>query len=193
MGRIVEAFSISHAQVLDGSTAFEDAIAGSVSDDEDIYGVSEGSLTPDTGQYENTGDDAVLSRWTWFNFADVAIQSGYLSFPLIASLTGGTISSSGAGNSKWEFMDLWHEDAMNIEPKPMLLTMPSKDETGKVLNLTIGLYRVQFAPIQFDGPRYKDGLKVNYNGTALMSNFDEEGNSFSDGKKRVGKLISHPA
>jgi hypothetical protein len=55
--------------------------------------------------------------------------------------------------------------------------------------LTIGLYRVEFAPITFDGPRFKDGLKVNYAGKAVYSPVDEVGATFSDGKKRVGRLM----
>jgi hypothetical protein len=68
--------------------------------------------------------------------------------------------------------------------------MPSKDSRGAARDLLIGLYKVSFAPITFDGPSYKNGLKVNYNGTALLSAFDEVGAAFSDGKKRLGRLLS---
>lgn len=188
---VVEAFSLSHAQILDGETTFEEAAAQfNTPEGLDIYGVNEASLDPDTDDYDNEGDDTVLSKWSWLNNAGLEVQAGYLSFPLISSLTGRAISSAGSGSAQSFSMDLWHEDDFNIPAKPALLRMPSKDKLGQVRSLIIGLYRVQFGPITFDGPAYKDGLKVNYNGTALFSPADEEGNAFADGKKRVGRLIS---
>jgi hypothetical protein len=297
---IVEAFSLSHAQVLDGNTAFLTALAAAAAVDQDIYGVNDSSMDPDTGDYDNEGDDAVLSTWSWFNFADIAIQAGYLSFPLIeritnqtasqgsavaavnevqtvtitgtptggtftltfdgettaaiafnanaaavqtallaltnldtgdvtvtggpgpgtpyvitfgadyagqnvgpvtasgAGLTGGTTpavtvaqTTPGSAASASSFgLDLWHEDSMNVAPKPLVVRMPSKDAAGNVKSLAIGLYRVQFKPLTFDGPTYKDGLKINYNGRAVMSSLDETGATFSDGKKRVGRILS---
>jgi hypothetical protein len=186
---IVEGFSLSHAQILDGATAFMAADATKIT--EDVYGVDDGSLDPDTSDFDNEGDDAVLSSWQWLNFANVSVRAGYLSFPLVAHITGAAISSSGSGATIAYGMDLWHEDSMNVASKPMVLRMPSKDRDGKVRNLTIGLYKVSFQPITFDGPTYKDGLKVNYKGKCLMSPTDEVGALFADGKKRIGKLISH--
>lgn len=187
---IVEAFSLTHAQTLDGSTAFADAL--SLGQDYDVYGVDQASLDPDADSFENTGDDTVLSTWEWLNFATVDVRAGYMSFPLIANLTGQTISSSGAGASQVFEIDLWHEDSFNVPSKPMLIRMPSKDKDGAVRYLDIGLYKVSFRPITFDGPAYKDGLKVNYGGRALMSSVDETGTPFPDGKKRVAKAISRP-
>jgi hypothetical protein len=37
---------------------------------------------------------------------------------------------------------------------------------------------------------YKDGLKINYDGSALYSSVDENGQPFADGKKRVGRLLA---
>lgn len=187
---IVEAFSLSHAQILDGATAFDDALAAAVDEDLDIYGVNEASLEPNTDEYVNEGDDVVLSTWSWLNYAEVSVQAGYVSFPLISTLTGSAITSSGAGSSQSFKIDLWHEDSMNIAPHPMLIVMPSKTKDGEVRRLVIGLYKVQFSPITFDGPQYKDGLKVNYAGRALMADKDESGVAFGDAKKRVGRLIS---
>lgn len=188
---IVEAFSLTHAQVLDGSTAFDAVTTGS-SDWGDVYGVNDASLDPDTDNYDNEGDDAVLSTWNWLNKADVQVQAGYFSFGLIAGLTGRTISSSGSDDSIVYGLDLWHEDDFNVPRRPMIVRMPSKDHLGAVRYFDIGLYSVSFNPITFDGPSYKDGLKVNYGGQALMSTVDELGNAFPDGKRRVGKTISRP-
>lgn len=292
MSQIVEAFSLSHAQVLNGATTFLDALAAAAAEDEDIYGVNDASLDPDIGDYDNEGDDDILSTWSWLNFADVAVQAGYLSLPLMANLTnqevdesgeiaavdevqtitmtatGGTFTISVGGETTAPLafnatntdvrdallalgsvdtgdvavsgavgtyvltygadyagrqvplaaldttsltggtatitrttpgkpasnavvgLDLWHEDSFNVAPKPMVVRMPSKDHDGNPRTLAIGLYKVQFRPITFDGPSYKDGMKVNYAGRALKSRVDETGTPFSDGKKRVARILS---
>lgn len=187
----VEAFSLTHCEILDGATAFEDVNTGST-DWGDVFGVNDASLDPASDSYDNEGDDSVLSTWNWLNKADVGVQAGYVSFALIAALTGRSITSSGSDESTVYSMDLWHEDDFNVARRPMIIRMPSKDKLGAVRYLDIGLYTVSFAPITFDGPKYKDGLKVNYAGQALMSTVDELGVPFADGKKRIGKLISRP-
>jgi hypothetical protein len=73
---IFEAFSVSHAAILNGTTGAEEA---------DIYGVREGSVSVDSDSYDNTGDDAVLSNWFWFNYAEVTISSGYVPFNVIVA------------------------------------------------------------------------------------------------------------
>lgn len=189
---VVEGFSLSHAQILDGTTDFlTAALATDVPDELDIYGVNEASLEPDTDEFDNEGDDTVLSKWSWLNNAKLTVTNGFISFPVISSLTGRAIESSGTGADTSFAVDLWHEDDFNVAPKPVILRMPSKDKNGVVRNLTIGLYRVQFGPMTFDGPKYKDGLKTGWEGTALFSNLDEKGVKFADGKKRIGRLISH--
>lgn len=185
-----EAFSVSHAQILASSQTFLEALATAALDNEDIYGVNEASLEPDTDSYDNEGDDVILSTWNWLNKADLTVQAGYMSFPLIAELTGQTISSSSVNGKTTFGLDLWHEDAMNMPPRPAIIVMPSKDKAGNRADFVIGLYKVSFKPIQFDGPAYKDGMKVNYDGTALYSDVDEKGVKFPDGKKRVGRLLS---
>lgn len=291
----IEGFSLNHAQILDGSETFEEALARTDLEGWDIYGVNEASLDPDTDQFINEGDDAQLSVWNWVNGADLSVQAGYLSFPLIANLTGEDVTESGgtsevqtltatgpptAGSFTITYdgqtatgvafnatatairdklaslsnldagditvtggpinttpvvvtfdlaegdvpvmsinnagltggtvavatttpgaggqddtiyeMPLWTEDSFNVAPRPMLVTMPSKDNRGNVRLFVIGLYQVQFAPITFDGPKYKEGLKINYGGRAVMSAFDETGGSFPAGKKRFGTMISRP-
>lgn len=187
---IVEAFSVSHAQILEPGQDFLTAIAAAYNQDTDVYGVAEASLSPDTDSFDNEGDDVILSTWDWLNKADLEVKAGYLSFPLIAALTGQTISS-GTVNGKQVFgLDLWHEDSMSVAPRPMVIKMPSKDRDGSPADFIIGLYKVAFKPIQFDGPAYKDGLKINYDGSALFSAVDEQGVGFADGKKRVGRLLA---
>lgn len=188
---IVEAFSLSHAQILDGAQTFDEAAALMATPEGlDIYGVNEASLDPDTDSYDNEGDNAVLSTWSWLNKAELSVQAGFLSFPLISSLTGRAITSTGSGANQTFSTDLWHEDDFNIADKPVLLRMPSKDKAGAIRTLVIGLYKVSFGPITFDGPSYKDGLKINYAGNSLFSPVDETGTEHTDGRKRVGRLIS---
>lgn len=189
-GTNVEGFSVSHAQILDGTQTFKEALATAVLAGLDVYGVKESSLSPDLGSFDNEGDNQIMSTWNWFNKADLHIQSGYVSFALIAKLTGQTISSSTTGGKTTMELDLWHEDDMNVPPRPAIIKIPSKDDQGNAADFVIGLYKVNFKPVQFDGPVYRDGLKVNYDGTAIMSGYDEKGVAFADGKKRVGRLLA---
>lgn len=181
--KIVEGFSISHAAILNGTTGL-DASWG------DVYGIRQGSVEVDTDSYDNTGDDAVLSTWYWFNYATVSVTGGYLSFDLIANLSGSTITSSGTSPLDYYSLSLWNQTSLNQPVRSMYIRVPSKDSAGAIRDLDIVLYRVQFEPISFDGPSYKDGLLVNYNGKALMSHVDELGNTLSD--RAIGRLISRP-
>jgi hypothetical protein len=195
---IFEGFSVTHAQILDGTSSFLDANFAAYDEDLDIYGVSEGSLTPDTATYENQGDDATLSRWNWMNFAEVAIKAGYISLPLLESITGRSMTTIVDAtpvtpvpeNNVFKF-DIWHEDDSNVSAKPMLLRCASKDSRGAARDLVIGLYSVTgLGTMTFDGPVYKDGLKMNLLGTAVQSMYDEKGIAFPDGKKRAATLLS---
>ena len=178
---IVEGFSISHAAILNGTTGAELA---------DIYGVREGTLDVDSDSFDNTGDDTVLSTWSWINFATISITSGYVPFNVLSLLTGATITSSGSAESIYYDLPLWNEKALNQSPKPVLLRVPSKDSAGLVRNLDIILYKVQFDPISFDGPSYKGGLVLNYSGKALSSSTDEKATALSE--KAIGRLVSRP-
>jgi len=180
----VEAFSISHAAILNGTTGAEETLG-------DIYGVREGSLTVDTGEYDNTGDDAVLSTWYWLNFATVTIVAGYIPFGLISLLSGASLTSSGAAPNDYYFLPLWERQGLNQPPRPMVIRCPSKDSAGNTRNLDIVLYKVQFTPINFSGPVYKDGLLVNYSGKALVSSLSETGAALA--QPAVARLISKPA
>lgn len=187
---IVEGFSLSHAAILDGTTGAE-AIDG------DIYGIRSGSIELDTDSYDNTGDDAVLSTWYWFNKATLTVQSGYVPFKTIALLSGSKVTSSGSGNNDYYTLPLWEERQQNTTPRPVLIRVPSKDKDGVLRTLDFVLYKVQFQPISFDGPTYKDGLLLNYTGTALMSDKTETGAAVLDSQtglpsRAIGRLLSRP-
>jgi hypothetical protein len=187
-----EIFSVEHAQILDGATTFLAAATAPLAPDNlDIYGVRESTLSPNTDDYENTGDDVSLSYWQWLNFADLSVTSGYLSLPLLSEMSGRPISSQGSGAGKVFGYDLWHEDDVNVAPRPMIVRCPSRDEDGNPRTATIGLYKVQFGVLSFDGLAYKSGATFTYAARALKSRKDELGVAFADGKRRVGKLISH--
>lgn len=178
---IVEGFSLSHVGILNGSTGAEIA---------DIYGVREASLDVDTDSYDNSGDDSILSSWGWFNFATLTVQAGYVPFSVISTLTGATLTSSGAAPNDYYNLPLWNVGSLNQGTKPVLVRVPSKDSAGNVRHLDIVLYRVQFNPITFDGPTYKDGLLLNYSGKALMSTVDETGTALTE--NAIGRLVSRP-
>lgn len=175
---IFEAFSVSHAAILNGATGAEAA---------DIYGVREGSVSVDSDSYDNTGDDAVLSNWFWFNYAEVTISSGYVPFNVISILTGAPVSSTG---DTWS-MPLWTQSSMNQPTRPVLIRVPSKDSAGAVRTMDIVLFKVQFMPISFDGPTYKDGLVLNYSGRAVVSPVDEKGAVLTE--KAIGRLVNAPS
>lgn len=190
---IVEGFSLSHAAILDGETGAE-AVDG------DIYGIRSGSIELDTDSYDNTGDDAVLSTWYWFNKATLTVQSGYVPFKTIALLTGSNVESTASGtgpNNEVFSLQLWEDRQQNTQPRPVLIRVPSKDKDGVLRTLDFILYKVQFQPISFDGPTYKDGLLLNYTGTALMSDTDEKGDPVLDSvtgnrTRAIGRLVSRP-
>lgn len=180
-GMNFEGFSVSHAAILDGTTGAEVA---------DIYGIREGAIEVDTDSFDNTGDDTVLSTWNWFNFATLTITSGFVPFSVVSLLAGSTITSSGTGNTAQYSMPLWNEKSLNTPPRPVLIRVPSKDSDGVTRNMDFVLYRVQFGPISFDGPTYKDGLVLNYSGKALMSTVDETGVALPGGERAIGRLVN---
>ena len=178
---IVEAFSLSHVGILDGTTGAQVS---------DLYGVRQATLEVDTDNYDNTGDNAVLSTWQWFNFATLSVQSGYIGFDTYALLSGNTLTSSGSGATQSVSAPLWNESSLNSASRPVLVRMPSKDSAGDVRTLDIILYKCQFGPISLDGPQYKEGLVVSYSAKAVMSDVDEKGVKLAD--RAVGRLISLP-
>lgn len=182
--RTVEGFSLTHAAILDGTTGAEEV-------DGDIYGVRTGTIAADTGNYDNTGDDTVLSSWFWLNFATVTVQAGYVPFDTIALLSGATITSSGTGTADYYSLPLWDVDSINQPPRPLLIRLPAKDKDGIIRTLDFVLYRVQFGPMSFDGPNYKAGLLLNYTGRAVVSDKDETGTPLA--KKAIGRIINRPA
>jgi len=178
---IVEGFSLSHVAILNGATGAEAA---------DIYGVREASLDVDTDTYDNNGDDTIMSSWAWFNFATLTVTAGYVPFEVVALLAGTTITSSGASPNDYFNLPLWNENSLNTPTRPVLVRVPSKDSAGSSRTLDIVLYKVQFDPISFDGPSYKDGLLLNYSGKCLMASNDEKGTALSE--RSIGRLISRP-
>lgn len=179
-----EGFSVTHAAILDGSTGAE-AAGGN------FYGIRSGAVSLDTNTWDNTGNDFVLSNWSWFNFATVTVTSGYIPFSLVALLTGQPIQSSGTGPNDYYSVPLWSEHSMNQPVKPMMIRVPSRDSNGVPRLMDIVLYRVQFQPITFDGPTYKDGMVSSYTGRATLSSFDELGNPLAE--RAIGRLINHAA
>lgn len=185
-----EGFSISHAAILNGVTGVEEAWGG-------LYGVREGSVTAETDNFDNTGDDNILSSWFWFKYATIAIKGGYVPFSTIANLTGSTLSSSSTGGTDNIFaLPIWEQGSLNQPTRPMLIKMPSKDTTGAIRDFYFVLYKVQFQPLSFTGPVYKQGLELDYGGRALISAKNERGQDITGGnsdKKAIGKMVNAPA
>lgn len=84
--RTIEAFSLSHAAILDGATDATDV---------DIFGVRTASIAVDLGNSDNTGDDAVLGSWNWVNYATVNVEGGFLPFDLMGKMSGTAVEVGG--------------------------------------------------------------------------------------------------
>lgn len=177
----VEGFSLTHAAILDGTTGAEAA---------DIYGVRTGTIAADTGNFDNTGDDAVLSTWNWINFATVTVQGGYVPFETVSLLTGAQITSSAVGSEVEWSLPLWTISSLNQPARPVLIRLPAKDRNQNVRTIDYILYRVQFGPISFDGPQYKSGLTINYTGRAVLSDVDEKGQDLPE--RAIGRIVNRP-
>ncbi len=182
--KTVEGFSLTHAAILDGTTGAEEVNG-------DIYGVRSGTIAADSGNYDNTGDDFVLSTWYWLNYATLTIQAGYVPFETLALLSGTTVTTSGSGASDYHSLPLWQDDCVNQPPRPVLIRLTAKDIDGIARTLDFVLYRVQFGPFAFDGPSYKSGLLLNYTGRAVVSQKDEKGNLLD--RRTIGRVINRPA
>lgn len=182
--QIFEGFSVSHAAILNGTTGAENF---------SLYAVRNGSITPDSGNFENTGDDVVLSEWFWINFANVTIEEGFVPYAAIAFLTGTTVSSSGSAPNDYYSLPLWTLNSMNQAATPCVVRCPAKDSGGLVYTMDFVLYKCQWMPISFTGPSYKTGLSVSMNGRALSSFKDERGNTLPTSyPQSIGRLIALP-
>jgi hypothetical protein len=179
---IFEGFSVSHAAILDGTTGAEAA---------SVYGVHTASIAANTGNFDNTGDDTILSTWYWIDYATLTVEGGYVPFSTIALLTTSTQVSSGSSPNDYFSLPLWEAASANVPPKPVKITLPSKDSAGTVRNMDYVLFKVQFSPISFTGPVYKSGLRLNYTGRAIMSNVDETGATLA--RPAIGKIVNYPA
>lgn len=178
-----EGFSISHAAILDGTTGAESAT---------VYGVRNGTLSTDNGNFENTGDDVVLSEWLWINFANITIEAGFISFETLALITGTTLSSSGSGTDDYYGLPLWALGSMNQVRRPLALRVPAKNDLGDVYTLDFVLYNVAFQPFNFTGPSYKNGLTISMAGRALFSTVNETGTTLASGDKEIGRIVASP-
>lgn len=182
--QIFEGFSVSHAAILNGSTGAENF---------QMYAVRNGSVTPDSGNFENTGDDVVLSEWFWLNFANVTIEEGFIPYAMVAFITGTTVSSSGTAPNDYYSLPLWTLNSMNQPNTPCVIRSPAKDSSGLIYTMDFVLYKCAWMPISFTGPSYKTGLSVTMNGRALESTTNEVGSALPTSYPRsVGRLIMLP-
>jgi hypothetical protein len=87
--KTVESFSLSRVAILDGATGAE-AIDGR------FYGARQATLKANMGDWDNTGDDAILSTWYWLNNAALSVEGGFVPFGLVSQLSGAPLTTSGA-------------------------------------------------------------------------------------------------
>ncbi|SRR6266566_4482005 len=180
---IVEGFSVSHAAILNGTT-------GAELTDGDVYGVRNGTIAANTGNYDNTGNDTILSAWFWIDYATLTIEGGYVPFKTMALLSGSSVTSSGTAPNDYYSMPLWNVSSNNQPAKPVLIRVPAKDSNSVVREINFVLYKVIFAPFTFTGPAYKAGLLLTYTGRAVFSPVDETGASLPE--PAIGRVINQP-
>ena len=175
----ITAFSLSHAAILDGTTAAELA---------DLFGVNEGSLELESDSYERTGDDKILSTNRWITKGTLSLKSNYIPLDLMAKVYGTPVVSGVEGIT----MQMWTEKAMNIAPRPVVIVAPGETSDGVPTTMKFVLYKVKFGQITFDQfLSYKEGLAVSLEGDALLSDKDELGAAFTDNLgARIGKIVS---
>ena len=225
-GKTLQSFSISHAAILTAEVPFEQALkySGASANGVDLYGIKEGNVEVDMGEFDNEGDDRVLDVWYWINYANVTVTMGYVPFNVLAKIQGGDVKTvsavsgsvdagsnissgnptsdsliarglkygkGGGDSADLHSVPLWTQKSLNQPTFPMVLTLPSKDASGSLRDVHIGLYRVQFKPFSFQGPAYKEGLMLNYSGKALMADTDEQGNKLAE--DAIGRIISVPS
>lgn len=181
LARTFEAFSLTHAAILADGTGLE-ALNG------DLYGVRQASITVDVGNFDNTGDDQVLSPWFWINYATLNIQGGYIDFDTLAYISGTSVTASGTGPTDYYSVPLWNENCVVQSAKPVLIRMRSKNAATTPRIYEILLYQCTFGPLQFEGPQYKQGLTVSWTARAVLSQTDELGNTLAE--KTIGRLIN---
>lgn len=162
----LEGFSLSHVGILNGVSGAEG---------QTIYGCRNGTMSTDNGNFENTGDNIVLSEWFWINFANLTVEAGFIPFPTIANITGTVVSSSGIAPNDYYAIPLWTLASMTTVTQPVGIRVPGKDHAGNIRTLDFILYRVQFMPFNFTGPSYKNGLTCAISGRALFSYTNEVG------------------
>ena len=175
----ITAFSLSHAAILDGTTAAELA---------DLFGVNEGSLELESDSYERTGDDKILSTNRWITKGTLSLKSNYIPLDLMAKVYGTPVVSGVEGIT----MQMWTEKAMNIAPRPVVIVAPGETSDGVPTTMKFVLYKVKFGQITFDQfLSYKEGLAISLEGDALLSDKDELGAAFTDNLgARIGKIVS---
>ena len=181
---IVSSFSLSHAAILDGTTAAELS---------DIYGVNDGSLELETDVYERTGDDVILSTNRWITKGTLSLKSNYLSLGMVSKLWGiPKVADTSDPTLEVIMQQLWTEKGMNIAPRPVLIRTGGEDSDGTPLEIDIILYKVKFGYYNFDQFfSYKEGLSISFDGDVLLSDKDELGKPFTDDQgKRIGRIVT---
>jgi hypothetical protein len=178
-----EGFSLDRVSALSGSTGAESA---------QLYAAQQITFSPDLTITDLMADDEEYGSWYMLNRVQLTVVNGYLSFAVIAQLSGTAVASSFGGQSPdWYYgLPMWTQYQHNQPSVPLALRMASRDVNGKTRTLTFVLYKVQLSVLDFTGTVYKNGLQVNYQGTVLFSSYDERGNALSG--PEMGRIVSAP-
>lgn len=184
---VLGGFGVERAAIIDPATGLEAALG-------QLYGVRAGTLAVDVNTADITGDDVILDTWKSINKGTLSITSGYISFQTWAKMSSSNLKSTGLTGGALLEAPFLEERQLNVASMPVLLRVKARTASGKPRYLHIVLFKVNFAPIHFDGPNFQAGLNVNYDGDVLMSDTDENGDPVVDSvtglpTRALGKLV----
>lgn len=178
---ITEGFSLVRCSVLDAAGL----------ENGQLYGAQAITLTPDLASSNLTEDDDLVGTWYDLRKAALAVTQGFMSWAVIASLNGVSVSSSGAAPADYYAMPLWTQYQHNKPFVSMAFRALARSSRGTTRTLDFVLYKVQLSVLDFTGTVYKQGLGVTYSGVVLPSLADEAGNALS--QLEFGRFLTRPA
>lgn len=177
-----EVFSLVRAAVLTPGSGIEQL---------QLPGVRDGSMSPEFTAVSSMADDVELATWAQLNTVAVTVSGGFLSFPALSLLLGGTVSSDSNNRLSVPWGRISLPAAAEV---PLVLRASSRDSRGRPRTLDFVLYRVRFTSLTVESFAYKNGVVASWTAQALFSTFDESGAPLSDDgtEQGIGRLVSSP-
>lgn len=164
-----EGFSLSKVSLLSANGA--DDIEGV------LYGASSVTFEPEIESYDEFSNEKLVGVWSDVRRVSLSVEAGYASLAVWSKVTGSTVNVAGLLNQTDHKigMPLWEYGRSNMATMPLRITFPAKDTLGNPKVVEVVLFKVKFKPPTLTGAQYKEGMKVTYEGTVMLSATDEKG------------------